>query len=231
MADRFVAPLTNLYPVPDHVPDETAVFIECLSTPIHAVTRLPEARRSRVLILGAGTIGLLTFVAARAAGATSIAMTDLDPGKRERALRLGADAAVHPLDDDADEQIRTALGGPADAVLDCVANRSSVADAARLVVRGGTIVVVGVPAGETLVPLHVVQDDEIDLRGCASFTEADLHEAMRLAGEGALPVDELLEASFDVGDVSEAFERASSGASGKVIVRFGAPTAGTSADG
>lgn len=220
MADRFSAPLSNLYPIPDHVADEAAVLVECLATPLHAVSLLPDATDASVLILGAGTIGLLAYVAARASGAKSVALTDLDPGKRARALRLGADAAVDPRDHDADEQIRRALGGPADGVLDCVANRSSIADAVRLVVRGGTVVVVGVPAGEVSVPLHVIQDHEIDLQGCASFTEVDLRESIRLVSAGALPFAELIDGSFELGEVAAAFERAAHGTSGKTVLRF-----------
>jgi L-iditol 2-dehydrogenase len=71
-----------------------------------------------------------------------VVITDLLASKRERALRMGADAAVH--DPDLVALAHAALGVPADVVFDCVTRELSVAQAVDLVTKGGLAVVVGV---------------------------------------------------------------------------------------
>jgi threonine dehydrogenase-like Zn-dependent dehydrogenase len=71
MADYFAAPQRNLFAVPDGVDDRTAALVECLATPVHAVRIAGEVAGARVVVLGAGTIGLLCVVAALHAGAAT----------------------------------------------------------------------------------------------------------------------------------------------------------------
>src|SRR5665811_1033882 len=94
MADYLLAPAGNLYAVPDEVTDRQAVLVECLATGVHAARIAGDVTGARVVVLGAGTIGLFAVMAARRAGAGTIVVTDLDIHKRERALRHGADVAV-----------------------------------------------------------------------------------------------------------------------------------------
>src|SRR6202000_2359359 len=93
-------------PQPDGRPGRRAARVEPLSTPVHAVRLAgPDLSGQTVVILGAGTIGLLTLGVAREHGAARIVMTNRSAGKREQALRLGADAAVDPRGPEANRAI------------------------------------------------------------------------------------------------------------------------------
>jgi threonine dehydrogenase-like Zn-dependent dehydrogenase len=163
-------------------------MVEPLSTATHAV-RVADGVRDRVVaVLGAGSIGLLTALTARAGGAAAIAVTDPLPRKRSHASDLGADLALDPLDPGAVEHIRTALPHRPDVVFDCVANAASIAQACALASKGGTVVVVGVPRGPVEVPLHLVQDHELRLQGTAMYVREDVERAIALiASEGVAP--------------------------------------------
>ena len=218
MADYFVAPLTNLFPIPGEVDDETAALVECLATPVHAARIAGDLAGSRVVVLGAGTIGILALVAARRAGAASILVTDTEPGKLARATRIGADAAVDATAPDVDDRIRAALGGPADAVFDCVASERSLNQGVGLLRRAGILLVVGVPPREATLPMPIIQDFEIRIQGCAAYTEADVEAALGIARAGGIPVDELVSATYPLDDLATAFETAAATSSGKVLV-------------
>lgn len=218
MADYFVAPLTNLFPIPGEVDDETAALVECLATPVHVVRIAGDLTGARVVVLGAGTIGALTLVAARRAGAATVVVTDTEPGKLERARRMGADGAVDATAPDADEQIRAALGGPADAVLDCVATERSLCQGVGVLRRAGILLVVGVPPREATLPMPIIQDFEIRIQGCAAYTEADVEAALGIARAGGIPVAELVSATYPLDDLATAFETAAATSSGKVLV-------------
>lgn len=218
MADYFVAPASNLYPVPDSVDDETAALIECLATPVHAARIAGSLDGARVIILGAGTIGLLCVVAARNAGAKTIVVTDLDEGKLARAERVGAHEGVLATRANANELITTALDGRADVVLDCVANERSFAQAVALLRRAGTLVVVGVPPRDASLPMPIIQDWEIRVQGSASYTEADIHTSLEIAVAGGIPTAEIVSATYGLDEIADAFAAATADSTGKLLV-------------
>ena len=221
MADQFTLPADRLYPVPDALDDHTAALIEPLSTPVHAVRLAGEVAGRSVAVLGAGTIGLFTVAVLRARGAGKIVSTDPNPRKRERAAALGADATIDARSPDVAGQVRRALGESADIVFDCVAVQSSMDQAIAIADKGGTVVVVGVPAAEVTVPLPIVQDHQVRIQGSATYLPEDYAESVDLLGRGAVRAADFVTAIRPLAQVAEAFELASSGNHVKVLVTVG----------
>lgn len=221
MAEYFVAPAGNLYAVPDELDDRAAALVECLATPVHAARIAGDITGTRVAILGAGTIGLLCVVAALDAGAESVVVTDMEQSKIDRAVRCGAKDGVLASSASLEEDVRAALGGPADVVFDCVANERSLAQGVGLLRRAGTLLVVGVPPRPAVVNLPFVQDWELRVQGCAAYTEADIVRATDIAVDGGIPVDELVSGSYRLDNITQAFAAAGADTSGKVMVAPG----------
>jgi L-iditol 2-dehydrogenase len=221
MADSFTVPADRLHRVPDGLTDAQAVLVEPLATPVHAVRRAGDLTGGGVLVIGAGPIGLLTALAARAAGARTVIVTDPVAAKRDRALRLGADAAIASDVPDLPDLVRERLGGGADAVFDCVSVSASVTQAVQAVEKGGTVMVVGVPQGPTNVPLDLVQDREITVRGSLMYVEEDVRAAVSLLAAGAVPAEEFLTATFPLDRAAEAFRAAGGPDQMKVAVSVG----------
>jgi 2-desacetyl-2-hydroxyethyl bacteriochlorophyllide A dehydrogenase len=222
MADQFTLPADRLFPVPDDFDDLTAALIEPLATPVHAVRLAGDVSGRSVAVLGAGTIGLFTLAVLRAHGAGKIISTDPNPGKRRRAAALGADATFDARSPDVAGQVRKALGGSADVVFDCVAVQSSMDQAIAIADKGGTVVVVGVPASEVTVPLPIVQDHQIRIQGSATYLPEDYRESIDLLSQGAVKTADFVTATRPLAQVAEAFELASSGNHVKVLVTVGA---------
>jgi 2-desacetyl-2-hydroxyethyl bacteriochlorophyllide A dehydrogenase len=206
MADYFEIGADRVHRVPAGMSDAAAALVEPLSTAVHAGRTAGSLEGARVVVLGAGPVGLLTMLVARDSGAAEIVVTDLLPAKRERATRLGADAAVAADDPNAVEQIRGRFGGAADVVFDCVSNQASISQAIELALSGGRVIVIGVAQGSVSVPLHLMQDREVALTGSAMYVGDDVRGAIALMERGVIPVDELVTATFDLGDAVEAFE-------------------------
>ena len=219
LADLFVLPADRVLAVPDQLSDALAALIEPLSTPVHAVRLAgPDLTGRTVAILGAGTIGLLTLVAARHAGATRIAVSDTQPAKREIARRLGADSVHDPAEPGMVEAIRGDLGTSADVVFDCVAVQQTVDQAIAIALKGGTVVVVGVPAAPVTIPLPEIQDCQVRIQGSATYTREDIIQAMTMLTAGLIEQDDFITARYPFARVAEAFDEASSGRQVKVIV-------------
>ncbi|MFX4292259.1 zinc-dependent alcohol dehydrogenase [Streptomyces bohaiensis] len=225
MADLFTIAADRVHPVPPGLTDRQAALIEPLATPVHAVAKAGDLTGRTVLVLGAGPIGLLLVIAARLAGARRVVVTDLLPAKRERALRLGADAALPADAADLAERVAASLDGPADVVFDCVARAASIAQAVESVTKGGQVVVVGVGApGPTPVRLDLVQDREIRIEGTLMYTADDYRRAMEIIASGAVDTDELVTATFPLDEAAAAFAAASDPAHVKVLVAVGDPS-------
>jgi len=218
MADYFTVAADRLHAIPDDLDDRTAALIEPLSTPVHAVRIAGDVSGRTVVILGAGTIGLLMLAVVRVHGARRVVVTDVLETKRRRALRLGADAVVDAAAEDAVEQVRAALGESADVVFDCVSIQSTVRQAIGMASKGGTVVVVGVPTGDVSVPLAIVQDHQIRIQGSATYLPEDYAESISLLRRGAVRADDIVTAVHPVEAVARAFEESISGDHVKVLV-------------
>jgi 2-desacetyl-2-hydroxyethyl bacteriochlorophyllide A dehydrogenase len=218
MADYFTLAANRLHPVPDTLDDPTAAIIEPLSTPVHAVRLAGDVTGRAVAVLGAGTIGLFTLAVLRAHGAGKVVSTDPNLAKRERAEALGADATIDARTPDVARQVREALGGSADIVFDCVAIQSSMDQAIAIADKGGTVMVVGVPAREVTVPLPIVQDHQIRIQGSATYLPEDYAESAGLLRRGAVKTADFVTGTRPLDQVAEAFELASSGHHVKVLV-------------
>jgi 2-desacetyl-2-hydroxyethyl bacteriochlorophyllide A dehydrogenase len=231
MADRFVIPADRLIPLPAALSDLDAALAEPLSTPVHAV-RLAggDLTGKSVAILGAGTIGLLVLIAARSANAQRIAVCEPLQAKRDLALRLGADAVFDATDPDTVQAVREDLGESADIVFDCVAIQSTMDQAIAMAVKGGTVVVIGVPSAPVTVPLPEVQDLQIRIQGSATYVRDDILAAISMLERGLARAGDLVTGVYQLDDVAEAFGAASSGRHVKVVVTTDPALAGVDAD-
>jgi 2-desacetyl-2-hydroxyethyl bacteriochlorophyllide A dehydrogenase len=220
LADAFVAPAERFHHIPGDMTMPEAAMVEPLSTATHAVRVAGGVRDRTVAILGAGSIGLLTLLTARAGGAAAIAVTDPLAPKRELALELGAVFAVDPTATDAVNRIRANLPWRPDVVFDCVSNQSSIEQAIELALKGGTVVVAGVPRGAVSVPLHLVQDRELRLQGTAMYVREDVERAIELIADGQVPAERLVTRSFPLDQAELAFRAAAEGIDGAPAVKI-----------
>jgi 2-desacetyl-2-hydroxyethyl bacteriochlorophyllide A dehydrogenase len=189
-----------------------------LATPVHAVKLSGGVQDKAVVIIGAGTIGLFVLAAARHAGARRIVMTDPLASKRARALRLGADAVVDASQPDATALIRAELGESADVVFDCVAIQPTVDQAVQLAIKGGVVMIVGVPARPVTVPLPEIQDLQVRIQGSATYVPENYATAEEIIRSGAVRVEDMVTSRYPLGRAAEAYTAAASGEEVKVVV-------------
>jgi threonine dehydrogenase-like Zn-dependent dehydrogenase len=163
----LIAHRSQLHPVPEGLTDTRAVLVEPLACAIHAALRARPDPGARVLVVGAGTLGLLTLLALRAfTGAGSITTAAKHLRQRELATKFGATDVVDPSGAVGalrrssralrlkPERGREFLLGGADVVMDCVGSKSSLDLALRTARAGGRVVLAGLPtAGVDLTPL------------------------------------------------------------------------------
>lgn len=222
LADAFVVPAGRLHRIRESMNMTQAALVEPLATCTHALRMAGGVEGHSVAVLGAGSIGLLMLAAAKAQGAEAVAVTDLLASKRDRALALGADVAVDASDAKAVEKVRAAFAPPRpDVVFDCVANQASITQAIGLALKGGTVVVVGVPTSPVAIPLPLVQDREVRIQGTAMYVHDDVAAAEELVRTGRVKAADFVTGRWPLAETGEAFSSAASGEHVKVHIELG----------
>ncbi len=226
----LVAHQSQLHQVPADLDDRRAVLVEPLACAIHSVHRVPVAEGATVLVVGAGTVGLLATLALREyTQAGAIYVIAKHGHQRDRARQLGATEVYSP--DRAARALRRTTGGflyqpergaefllgGADLAFECTGGGSGLSTALRLVRAGGTVLLSGMPNdGADLTPLWF---RELNLVGAYASGKRDFPEAMALAGTAAL--DGFVDAVYPLTDWRDAVGHASAaGKLGTVKVAF-----------
>jgi L-idonate 5-dehydrogenase len=217
--ERLVCTEAQAVPMADGVGAEVGAFGEPLAVCLHAVRRAGSVAGKRVLITGCGPIGALTILAARAAGAREIVVTDIADPVLKIAAAIGADETINTKDAAALDPYKTDKGY-FDVAFEASGHPRAVADAIFAVAPRGTIVQIGV-GGEMPVPMNVIVAKEIDFSGTFRFAQ-EFDWAVELLGSGRLNVAPLLSATIPFERAREAFDLASDRSKAmKVQLAFG----------
>jgi L-iditol 2-dehydrogenase len=206
-AEYIAVPARIAYHLPDNFSFPHAAMLEAVSVALHAVavSRMPEAQT--VLVIGAGMIGLLLMQAARAAGASSIYIADIDPTRLALARQLGATAALNASGPALlTEIMRLTHNRGVDLVLEAVGLNDTIASAIDSVRKGGTVTLVGNISANVDLPLQKIVTRQVRLQGsCASAGEYP--QAIELIASGAIQVAPLITAIAPLSEGPSWFHR------------------------
>jgi L-iditol 2-dehydrogenase len=186
------------HPVPDSVSDDAAALCEPLSVGIAAIRKAELDGRSRVLIAGAGPIGIVTAQLAGAYGATEIVVSDPDASRRDRAMTFGATMTVDPT-------VEQTAGLHVDAFIDASGVPAAVSDGIRAVRPAGRVVLVGSGAETMELPTQLIQNRELLLTGVFRYANT-WPTAIALVESGRVDLDSMVTAHFPLENVAEALD-------------------------
>jgi L-iditol 2-dehydrogenase len=196
--------------VPDSVSDDAAALCEPLSVGIAAVRKAGLHGGSRVLITGAGPIGIMVAQVARAYGATEVVVSDPDGSRREQATAFGATAALDPT-------VESIFDLAVDAFVDASGAPAAVADGIRAVRPAGTAVLVGSGAESMELPTQLIQNRELVLTGVFRYANT-WPTAIALVESGRVDLDAMVTARFPLEKAAEALDSDRTPGSVKTVV-------------
>jgi 2-desacetyl-2-hydroxyethyl bacteriochlorophyllide A dehydrogenase len=223
LAEFVTAPAHRLFPVATGLPSPVAALAEPLAVSVHGLRRVAFEPGQRVLVLGAGSVGLLTVLAARAMGAGEVIATARHPHQAERAEALGADRVLG--ESEADPVALAALGQEReiDVVVETVGGTANTLNDAGAAVRpGGAVSVLGLfmePVSLDAVPL-MMKEVTLGFSYCYEHGDggADFADALAILDRERDAAATLVTHELPLAEVADAFRLAADRRSGAIKV-------------
>ena len=195
--------------VSNNVTDEEATLIEPIACCLHGLKQADIRPNDSVLIMGAGTIGILHAQLAKIKGANKVIVSDMSEFKLQKALKVGCDYAINIKEKNIIDEVNKITDGQGVDVIVIAAGVSSlVADAVNMVRRAGKIIVFSGFDKNKLVTLDVSRffKDEISIIGTYSVTPYEFPEALDLLEKRKLNTKEMITHVYPLNKLSEAID-------------------------
>ncbi len=168
---------------------QQAAPLACSGVTAYAALKKVQATLATdpVVVIGAGGVGMMGITLARMMGAQRVIAVDIDPVKREAALKAGATQAIDGGASEAVAQIQQATGGGSLATLDFVGSGQTVDLAIAAAIKGGSVVVVGLYGGAINLPTPYLPMRALTLRGSYVGSHSEMAELLALVNQKGLP--------------------------------------------
>jgi L-iditol 2-dehydrogenase len=211
-AQYVCVPRPYVWPLPDGLPVSEAALAEPLSVALHAFRKSPPTPGERVLVYGAGVIGLL-IVRLAVFAKTRIAAVDIAEERLAVAKELGADTIYKSF-----AEIERDAG-----TFSVMYDTSGVADAFSNIVKiaspGGQIVLIGLPHREFPLLTSTIVRKELTIRGSMIYTD-EFPAALDLLKRGEMKIERLITETYPLGMLSRALEGFRSPDRVKTLIRI-----------
>ncbi|BDB40929.1 MULTISPECIES: zinc-dependent alcohol dehydrogenase [Mycobacterium] len=220
---------TSLEVIPKHIPWQVAALNEPMAVARHGVNQCRPKPTDKVVVFGAGPVGLGATLAFKSVGVQHIVVVDLVPGRLDKALRIGADAVVNSAEQDVVQRL-VELHGPGESMfpgksgtniyLDCAGAAAVVNTALAAAQKGATLGIVGVHKEAVPVEFVNVMSNEITIVGSMGYP-TEIFEVTKDLVANWEKYALIVSHTVPFANLGEALDLASTpGAADKVVVTF-----------
>jgi len=227
-AERVVVDQSQLAPIPDDIPMDSASLLSCgVITGVGAVfnsARVPAG--SSVVVIGAGGVGLNTIQGAAIAGAVRIIAVDLSREKLDAAMEFGATHGVLASDEKPHRAVKQINGGRGvDYVFVTVGSAEAYQTAPRYLCVGGMMVMVGMPPSGAKVSYEpvIVASSSQTMKGTFmgdTLLSRDIPRLVEFYRQGRLKLDELITRRYRLDQINEAIADTKAGNARRNVILF-----------
>ncbi|MCD6596760.1 MAG: alcohol dehydrogenase catalytic domain-containing protein [Bacteroidales bacterium] len=209
----------HVYELPENVTDEQATFLDPLTVALHAVDVAKPEVLNRVVVLGAGPIGIMIAQLSKVYGASEVFITDIADDNLSVASKLGIDHVLNVADS---EQTITDLvkkqtkGSGVDRVFNTVGSQDSIVESLALLKNTGIVVLMATKKEEISFPALLLSGERT-IKTSTNAMYRDFPRAIELLASGLVKVDPMITHRFNLSDGVKAFETAINKAKNQAI--------------
>lgn len=205
LTNYITHPESLTYKLPDNMDTMEGALVEPAAVGMHAAMEADVKPGKKIVILGAGCIGLMTLQACRVMGATEIVVVDMIEKRLDMAAKLGAMETINGGKEDTVARAKEILGDlGADIVFETAGARATAAQTTKLVMRGGRIMIVGTVPGDTPVNFLSI-NREVKIQTVFRYAN-NYPMTIEAISSGRFDVKSMVTDIYDYKDVQRAFE-------------------------
>ncbi len=198
--------------IPDNVSFEEGAMVEPVAVGLHAVHLADVKVGEKVLVIGAGIIGLVSAMFAKKEGASFVVISETNLERAKKAIDLGvADKYYDATNPELIKEIMTDTEGGFDTVIECCGNSAAVTSALMMTRPGGQIVLVGVSLGPITIPTVVGVMNELTIKGAIAYTKEEFKTCIDLISNKQIDVMKFIDDIVSFEEVQKSYERLTSG--------------------
>lgn len=216
LAEYIDVPCNRVLEIPDSMTLSNAALVEPTAVAIHALRKVRQ--EGGVMVIGAGPIGLLTALVAKALGLDPVGIVDVRQDRLDAARTVGFTHLYNSQEPQIIQDIRNTYPDGPSAIFDCVAVSDTLNLALHVARKGSPIILEGVPEGPLTLDAVYIQDRELQIFGTLMYQIPDLQDAIRLIDEEAIPTHQLITRQVPFQAVPETFQQLSRGRSHDIKV-------------
>ena len=215
-----VHPEAFTFRLPDNVSFAEGAMVEPLAVGVHATTKAKASAGHVAIVVGAGPIGLVTVLAAIAAGAARVFVSDVDDAKLTIAETLGPVTTINVGRENLAETVKAATADwGADVIYECSGNERAIADIFEPLCPGGVVVFVGIPLKPASYDVAAAMVKEARVEHVFRYAHV-FDRCIAMLGSGSIDVKPLITRTFPFERSVEAFELAASAPKGEVKMQI-----------
>jgi (R,R)-butanediol dehydrogenase/meso-butanediol dehydrogenase/diacetyl reductase len=205
-AEYVACAQASLLKLPDHLSSRQGALVEPLAVGLHGVNRSRVKPGTPCIVMGAGPVGLATLLWCKAKGADPVVVSEIAPGRRGLAEKLGASAVVNPREYNPGAKVKELCGRPPEVVFECIGVKSTINEAVGLVDKCGQVVVIGVcMEPDQIMPLYCIFK-EVSINFALAYSRGDFEETMAALAGGKINADALITDVIALEQVPATFE-------------------------
>jgi threonine 3-dehydrogenase len=219
-AEYVALPMTNIWRHDPGIDEEVASIFDPFGNAVHTALSFPVLGED-VLVAGAGPIGVMAVAVVKHAGARHVVATDLNPYRRELALKMGATMAVDPRETTlAEVQKKLGMQEGFDVGLEMSGNPQALNDMIASMSHGGKIAILGIPSKEVKIDLPHVIFNMLTIKGIYGREMYETWYKMTVMLESGLDIRPVITHRYDWSEFEKGFAAMRSGNAGKVVLNW-----------
>lgn len=199
-AEYAIANAKMVHKLPDHVSLEEGALVEPTAVALHAIKLSDLKAGQSVIVYGAGPIGLLTIIAAKAAGAAEIIAVDISKERLEKALEVGASTVINSLEEDVAAKVHTLCDQGVDIAYEAAGVEATFNSALSVLKKGGQLMIIALFSKPITFNANLVVVRE--LKVSASLAYRHIHpEVISMIATGRLDVKKVITKKISLDDI------------------------------
>jgi 2-desacetyl-2-hydroxyethyl bacteriochlorophyllide A dehydrogenase len=215
-SEYFKAPEKYLWKVPPNIDFYEAVLTEPLACVLHSLRNVNLLPEDNALVIGGGAIGAITALILQHMG-INVAILDRSLLRIEMLRKRGFNAFHLSENSNAINEFFENEG--VDLILDAVGSETNLQGTINFLRAGGNILIIGLSATESKLPLHQIVRKEVNIKGTLIY-RGDFFNAIKIISKKKIPINKVVTHVFNFNEIGAAFETSKRKDRLKVLIAF-----------